>query len=286
MDRRIVANYPLSANTREGDMRKPEIAVRAWGPVRGFLASAVVFFAALLAAPASAEEGSSSGQKRVGVISILGDQFYDDRVGLTVFGNKLQRHDVTDWGLDDFWESKIEAALADLSPDEIVPLAADRALLRVAYPSAEDEDGWLAQYRAPKFKRITEALQTIARDNQLDAIIVLASDAIDLAGTNQYLESFGAYRSGKKGPAWFYMVSQLHLIDGASGKPTTSKWLETAKREKTQFGRWPSERVPDELLDRRFDEYSGEEKAALAERFKAMPDAAFAPTLSKLLTPK
>lgn len=246
----------------------------------------LLLVAAGSAAPALAQDDAPQSVQRIGVVSILGDLLYDDRVGLTVFGNKLQRHDVSEWGLDDAWEDKIEAALPGAVEAEIVPLAIDRAILRVAYPSAEDEGGWLAQYRAPKFKRITQALQTIATENDLDTIILLASDAIDLAGTNQYLESFGAYRSGKRGPAWFYIVSQVHLIDGATGEPTKSKWLETAKREKTQFGRWPSERVPDELLDRRFDEYSDEEKAALAERFKAMPDAAFAPTLTKLMTVK
>jgi hypothetical protein len=82
-------------------MKKPEIAARAWRLARGFFSAALVFLAALLAAPAYAKDEPASSQKRVGVISILGDQFYDDRVGLTVFGNKLQRHDVADWGLDD-----------------------------------------------------------------------------------------------------------------------------------------------------------------------------------------
>lgn len=254
--------------------------------VHRFAAALLLLISAGLATPVAAQDDVSPVVQRIGVVSILGDLLYDDRVGLTVFGNKLQRHDVSAWGLDDVWEDKIEAALTAVTAAEIVPLTIDRTVLRSAYPTAEDEDGWIAQYRAPKFKRITEALQTIARENGLDAIILLASDAIDLAGTNQFLESFGAYRSGKKGPAWFYIVSQLHLIDGATGKPTTSEWLETAKREKTQFGRWPSERVPDELLDRRYDEYSDEEKAALAERFKAMPDAAFLPTLTKLFAPK
>ena len=236
--------------------------------LRRFTAGLLLLLAAGMAAPAAAQDDAPQAAKRIGVISILGDLLYDDRVGLTVFGNKLQRHDVSAWGLDDAWEGMIEAALPGAIDAEIVPLTIDRALLRAAYPTAEDEDGWLAQYRTPKFKRITGALQTIARDNRLDLIILLASDATDLAGTNQYLESFGAYRSGKRGPAWFYIVAQLHLIDGAAGEPTRSKWLETATREKTQFARWPSQRVPDELLDRRFDEYADEEKAALAERFK------------------
>lgn len=82
------------------------------------------------------------------------------------------------------------------------------------------------------------------------------------------------------------MIARVHLIDGTSGKPLRAKWLETAKREKEQFSRWPSTRVADELVGRRFEEYSDEEKAALAERFRALPDTAFAPTLTKLLTPK
>lgn len=253
---------------------------------RRFTAGLLLLVSIGWAASAAAQDETPQAVQRIGVVSILGDLLYDDRVGLTVFGNKLQRQDVSEWGLDDAWEDQIEAALPGVIAAEIVPLTIDRAAQRVAYPTAEDEDGWIAQYRAPKFKRITEALQTIARDNRLDSIILLASDATDLAGTNQYLESFGVYRSGKKGPAWFYIVSQIHLIDGATGEPSTSKRLQTAQREKDQFGRWPSERVPDELLDRRFGEYTGEEKAALGERFKAMPAAAFTPTLTKLLTPK
>lgn len=169
---------------------------------RRFLSFALLVFCAMAAAPAAfGADAPPAELKRVGVISIAGDLLYDDRVGMMVFGNKLSRHDVADWGLDDAWEDKIEAALPAVTTAEIVPLSVDRALLRVAYPSAEDEESIIAQYRMPKFKRITEALQTIAAENSLDAIVLLASDSIELAGTNQSLESFGVFSSGKKGPA-------------------------------------------------------------------------------------
>lgn len=64
------------------------------------------------------------------------------------------------------------------------------------------------------------------------------------------------------------------------------KWLETAQREKQQFGGWPSTRVPDDLTGKRIEGHSDEEKAALVERFKAMPAEACAPPLTKLFAVK
>jgi len=223
---------------------------------------------------------------RIGVISIAGGLLYDDKVGFTAFGNKLGRHDVAEWDLDDAWEEGIETALAGVMSAEIVSLSIDRATLLAAYPTEEDEKSIIAQYRMPKFKRIAESLRAIAAENHLDAILLLASDSIELAGSNQSLESFGLFRSGKKGPTYYYMIARLHLVDGATGEPMKEKWLETAKRIDGQFGKWPSAKAPDELRGKAFADYTEEEKAALAERFNALPADAYAPSLTKLFAVK
>ncbi|MEZ5927781.1 MAG: hypothetical protein R3C55_04775, partial [Parvularculaceae bacterium] len=143
--------------------------------------------------------------ERVGVVSIAGGMLYDDHVGFMVFGNKLDRQDVSEWALDEAWEAKMSAALSEVAADaEIVPLSLERASLLIAYPTPEDEKSIVAQYRMPKFKRIKEALQQIASDNQLDAILVLASSSIELAGTNQSLESFGIFSSGGSSATYYY----------------------------------------------------------------------------------
>lgn len=254
---------------------------------RFHLVALLAFVCASIFSPIAVFAASLPKMERVGVVSIAGGMLYDDHVGFMVFGNKLDRQDVSEWALDEAWEAKMSAALSEVAADaEIVPLSLERASLLIAYPTPEDEKSIVAQYRMPKFKRIKEALQQIASDNQLDAILVLASSSIELAGTNQSLESFGIFSSGGSSATYYYVIAQIHLIDGVTGKPVKSKWLETARHEKGQFGRSPSETAPDELKEKRFAEYSDEEKLALAERFKVMPDTAWVPTLTKLLQSK
>ncbi|MEZ5922541.1 MAG: hypothetical protein R3C60_14500 [Parvularculaceae bacterium] len=251
----------------------------------GLLAVLLVLFVPA-AAFAEGDAAPAPQAKRIGVVSILGDLLYDDHIGFTAFGNKLEKHDVSEWGLDDVWEGKIGAALADLSGAEIVPLSADRAALRVAYPTADDEKSIIAQYRYPKLKRITETLRQLAADNQLDEIVMLASDAYELAGSNQSIESFGLVTFGGSGPGFYYMVADLYLIDGATGEAKTSKSLQDAHSDREHFGKLPSMKIPDELKKTRFSAYTDEQKAALGEEFKTMADEAIPLTLSKLTAPK
>jgi hypothetical protein len=231
-------------------------------------------------------ESAAQNIKRVGVVSIAGDTLFHDHVGVTAFGNKVQTFDVTEWALDNNWESKIETAVQSAGEFEVVDIVVDREELKSAYPSGEK--GIIATYRIPKFKRITEDLKKIASENGVDALIILAGDAAELYGTNQVLENFGVLVSGRifsSATAQIYMTAKIYLIDGATGEVLAKRWL----AEKHGLFSSPYaffEVAPKIYAQKPFSELSGEEKTFLRDQFVAGPEKTWAPTVELLLAPK
>ena len=49
--------------------------------------------------------------KRIGIVSAIGDKFYVQKMGMTVFGNDLNEFPASGWGIDDLMVGKVRAAL-------------------------------------------------------------------------------------------------------------------------------------------------------------------------------
>jgi hypothetical protein len=65
---------------------------------------------AAIAQPAAPKK--PDGRKNVGVISVIGEKFSVQKVGIMVFGNDLTETPVPSWGIDDLVASKIGALLS------------------------------------------------------------------------------------------------------------------------------------------------------------------------------
>jgi hypothetical protein len=91
---------------------------------------------------------ADSGPCQVGVVSVIGDEFVVQRVGLTIFGNEYTEVPIEGWGIDDLVVTRVRAALPNTT------------VKRITYPK-----GAFAPYDHP-----TPALFRNARDD-LTAIV-------------------------------------------------------------------------------------------------------------------
>jgi hypothetical protein len=85
----------------------------------GALVAAVAAFAA------DPLETTLTSEKKVAVVSLLGDQFHGIRVGTTVFGNLEYEADVSEWNIDQFAEQLLASHFRDAHSLAVVPLNLD-----------------------------------------------------------------------------------------------------------------------------------------------------------------
>lgn len=239
---------------------------------------AVLFFAF---ASASAKDYDFSKIKRVGVISVVGDRLYQRQLGVTVFGNKSEYQDVTDWELDSAWETKIKEEAGAFGDFEFVDLTVDKSLLLAAYPK---DNAWPRQLRALSVKKSAPYLMEVAAANDVDAIIVLGSFGYDVVEDRVAMEGLGVFHMKSLGgiSTVYHLIAQLSLIDAATGKPLEQKTLSVGSHWVKAYGGYPVVEAPAEYNGRDFSEYSEGEKVALRKTFAALPDDAWHRSFGKL----
>lgn len=239
---------------------------------------AVLFFTY---ASASAKDYDLSKIKRVGVISVVGDRLYQRQLGVTVFGNKSEYQDVADWGLDAVWETKIKEAAAAFGDFEYIDLTVDKALLLAAYPK---DNAWPRQWRALSVKKMAPYLMEIAAANNVDAVIVLGSFGYDVVEDRVAMEGLGMFHMKSLGgvSTVYHLISQLSLIDAATGKPLEQKTLSVGSHWVKAYGGYPVVEAPVEFNGRDFSEYSEDEKVVLRNTLAALPDDAWRRSFGKL----
>ena len=84
-------------------------------PRHGGMARAVsLLFALLLGACAGVLPGVApdlKGIRNVGIITVFGDMFHVQKVGITVFGSDFKEFSVASWGIDDMVIGKVRTLL-------------------------------------------------------------------------------------------------------------------------------------------------------------------------------
>ena len=239
---------------------------------------AILFFTF---ASASAKDYDLSRIKRIGVISVVGDRLYQRRLGVTVFGNESENQDVADWGLDAVWEAKIKEEAAAFGDFEFIDLTVDKTPLLAAYPK---DNAWPRQWRVLSVKKSAPYLLKIAAENNIDAIIVLGSFGYDVVEDRVAMEGLGMFHMKSLGgvSTVYHLISQLSLIDGATGKPLEQKTLSVGSHWVKGYGGYPVAEAPVEFNGRNFSEYSEDEKLVLRNTLAALPDDAWRRSFGKL----
>jgi hypothetical protein len=129
---------------------------------------------------------ADSGPCQVGVISVIGDEFVVQRVGLTMFGNEYTEVPIENWGIDDLVVARVRAAL----PNAVVK--------RITYPK-----GVFAPYDHPApalFRNAQDDLTAIVRPITANAgcerYVVVTKLTGKIDGTNQTHRGIGVLNRG------------------------------------------------------------------------------------------
>ncbi len=247
-----------------------------------FAIALMVFFAIAVgcATVPAADSAALARIKRVGVVSMVGDKLFYHQFGFLAFGNSKESSNISSWALDAQWEARITEAANVTGLVEAIDLDVDRAALFATYPA---ENAWPRQWRSLNIKKARGEFQRIAQESNVDALLVLASTGFD--AQQAIIEGISIFSdetiAGRNSVYW--VVAELHLIDGASGELLTTRGL--GKSE--VFGvSYPFEKAPEALRVKRYSQYSKSEIEEARGQFAAIPDDYWAPTVTWVLSPR
>ena len=238
-----------------------------------FLGFVLVFGLSATASAKKIDAAKLAGVKRVGVVSMSGDTLIDRAVGVTVFGNREEAHQVPEWLLDAEWQAQLAAALSEARDFEVVLIAPEQRAELFSAIESQDEDV------------VHQAIVSVARAAEVDAVIIFGSPFIDLYSRGIYLNKYGilTYSAAFKKRTIYYVVGRLFLFT-ADGEELDTQYFEgtTAKA----LGVIPNAPAPDDLRDVPFSAYSPEQKEALRATLRDIPLREWAVALEKLLETK
>ena len=73
------------------------------------------------------DQGELPRVKTIGVVSVIGKNFFYQKVGITVFGNETSKGDISNWQIDSFVTSLVSNQLT--SKFTVLPVNIDRSVL-------------------------------------------------------------------------------------------------------------------------------------------------------------
>jgi len=146
-------------------------------------------------------------RKSVCAISGVGDTFSLQKVGITVFGNALDKVPIDSWGIDDFVVKKVGAQLGQRFDVKRVtyPKGAFAPLERPKSPFSE-----------PKDDR-KEIVRGIVGNQKCDLAIVVTKSGSQVGGTNQAVFGLGIVGAGEaifSDNVWLFALSEIRVYDG------------------------------------------------------------------------
>lgn len=142
---------------------------------------------------------------RVGVVSLMGDELEFRKRGLTVFHNKLEQIDVTDWRIDEF-------VVASLNHD----LRNRFEMVSVDHGQHDFSDGFIKGIFEKEFdpRRVEHQIKAISDEYRLDALIIVNTDIAETAFAG-YLDGYGIlYLKRFSDPVLAsYAAPKLYFVD-------------------------------------------------------------------------
>jgi hypothetical protein len=253
----------------------------------GTVSAVLLLLVACGSAPDRARPDALNGIKRIGVISLAGDEFYRQYIGFTVVENESEKLDITAWKVDAEYERQMQSALAKLGRFEALRIPYERKDLLGLYDRSQSSGA--ASVRASKWGAVRDNLQVIASNNSLDAIVVVVRRESEdfLGGTNQFFRGAGFYSRAMAGStrvSVLHLLGLLVLIDGRTGTPIGSTPLSRSQegRPGTIARAAPMLIVPPELSRTRLSELGDARASDLRRWLIDLPRDAWGPTFRAL----
>jgi hypothetical protein len=153
---------------------------------------------------------ASGGRKSVGVISAIGDTFSMQKVGLTVFGNALDRVPIEPWGIDDFVVKRISAHLSkhfdvrkvDYPKGAFALVDQPKSILSSDYKDYRDQ--------------IRDAVRAASTTQKCDLYIVVTKARSTFSNTNQIMSGLGIIDASNFAftSVFVFALSEIRVYDG------------------------------------------------------------------------
>jgi hypothetical protein len=151
-------------------------------------------------AAAAAERGPC-----IGVIPHIGESFVEQHVGLTAFGNDLNKVPIASWGLDDLVVARVRAAAGPRF-----------SVRRIAYPANAFE-----VYDHPslfQFPQLKPIVQTVAGAGGCERYVAVVEGNDQYGNTNQLVRGVGVVNglslTDHNGITYLFALTHLEIFDG------------------------------------------------------------------------
>ena len=225
--------------------------------------------------------------KRVGAISYAADELVQQHMGVMVFGNEKEAHDISDWGIDEIWQQQMVDAAKALNQFEVISLAVDQKRLAPFYGqefvrSALGTNPW---------GRISDVLLELGEANDLDAILILVSHtAPDPRGSNQRIGRFSLVTRGGLNDRGrmrdLILNGRLFLLDAKTGKELGSKVLRRHRSMRHDSDGYNSTtiRVDWEIARKPLPQWTNAERSHVMDKASEITKNTWDFTLRRLLT--
>jgi len=146
-------------------------------------------------------------RQSVCAISGIGDFFSVQKVGITVFGNALDKAPIDAWGIDEFVVGKIGAQLGQRFDVKRVayPKGAFASLERPKSPFAESKDDR------------KDIVRSIVGSQKCDLVVVVTKSGSMVGDTNQVVAGLGIVDASSlifTDNVWVFALSEMRVYDG------------------------------------------------------------------------
>lgn len=185
--------------------------------------SAIAIFLVGCASTKPIQDDQRSKIRRVGVVSLIGEEFRFTKVGLTLFNSDEFAKNISAWQLDKLAVQTATEVLKDADPPiRYVALPVDRTLVNKLYR----QEGEFGSY--VNLKRIKDDLKAMLDKHPVDALIVIHNEQVldPIQGTAILLYGPGLYYRGLPSAEPFvkpHLFFRIVVLDGKTLKPLSQK---------------------------------------------------------------
>ncbi|HEY4080641.1 MAG TPA: hypothetical protein VGM81_08095 [Burkholderiaceae bacterium] len=229
--------------------------------------------------PTALKADQLAGIHKVAVVSTVARNFERQYIGFTVFGNELDKLDITDWQLDAQYEEQLSAALKPYSRLQLVPTPDASAPFASALEASGGND----------LAAAGPATQALCRAQGLDAVILVARESRNdfLGNSNAIMRGIGVFaRPSGSRVSHLHLLATVALLGCKTGAPLAQRDLRynfadgvsykdsvTARPIDTRHSRLPVAKWDD--AQRKF----------MRDMLVSLPAHAWAPTLATVFGP-
>ena len=156
------------------------------------------------AAPAAKPSAAPSG-KCIGVLSAIGDSINLQKIGITVFGNELNKVAIDSWQIDNLVVGKISAYLS--KSWSVRPISYPKG----AFATLEEDHGLFYNFDA----ELTEIIRRVTSSTKCDHYVVVLKSRSGFGTSNQSLYGLGVLEAGGlMGADYLFALYLIRVYDG------------------------------------------------------------------------